>query len=269
MDKFQETDLALSLLLGGVIGMLVLAIGLVIFFVIYQKMIFRKRLERLDQDVAHQRTLLRASVAAQEMERERIAGDLHDGIGSLLSAVRLQLSHADEDGDDESRQDSIGIISEVIQNTRRITHDLLPPVLSKFGLFAAAEDLCERMERASGLKIDFSAPAQRSLSLTSEKGLYRVLQELLNNTLKHAGATQISVVFQRDAGAVIMIYSDNGSGFAADQTSVTSTAGIGLGMHSIQTRIELLEGKLTWSSPPGRGVQLDVVVPFTGEINPL
>ncbi|MGB3548902.1 MAG: sensor histidine kinase [Saprospiraceae bacterium] len=260
MDKFQETDLALSLLLGGVIGMLVLAIGLVVFFVIYQKMIFRKRLERLDREAANQRTLLRASVAVQEQERERIAGDLHDGIGSLLSAVRLQLSHANEAGNGNTRQEAIDIISEVIQNTRRITHDLLPPVLSKFGLFAAAEDLCERVEKASGLHIAFDAPAQRSLPLISEKALYRVLQELLNNTLKHAGATEISVTFARKTGAVTLVYTDNGKGFAVDQSS-PSIAGIGLGLHSIQTRIELIEGNLTWSSQPGRGTQLNVTVP--------
>jgi signal transduction histidine kinase len=117
----------------------------------YQRRILEEERKRVEKEKAHQMALLSAAVDVQETERRRIASDLHDDIGSLLSATRLYLQQLCIDASAEKtesiKKESLNILDEMIQNTRRITHDLLPPVLEKFGFQAAAEDLCERIEK--------------------------------------------------------------------------------------------------------------------------
>lgn len=266
MGDPAEVDFSLSLLLSGVIGMLLLAVALVVFFVVYQRRLYGQQILRKEEESRHQRELLAAAVEVQENERRRIAGDLHDDIGSLLSATRLFLQQLDPEGAKESnleiKEESLGIVSKMIQNTRRITHDLMPSELEKFGLFAAAEDLCTRLNRTGEVEVLFSAGPQQRFDGKQEVALYRVLQELVNNTLKHAKAERIEVDYTWQRNQLIFRYLDNGKGFDKEK-AIKQRGGAGLGLRNIESRITLIGGQLDYKTAPGKGLVVTTTVPIT------
>lgn len=255
----QITGPYLNLLLAGVGGLVLLSIGVISFFVIYQRRIFEQERGRAEQARLHQRQLLAAAVDVQEAERRRIASDLHDDIGSLLTATRLylrQIKPAQTDGrNDEIKRQSLCIVDEMISNTRRISHDLLPPTLEKFGLRAAAEDLCERINQAGGPRVRFRSNLDERIDRRTELGLFRALQELLNNTLKHAEAENVDVALHAGPQSLRFTYRDDGKGFSPAQ------AGGGLGLRSIESRANLLNATLALDSAPGRGLSVGITVP--------
>lgn len=236
---------------------------MVVFFVVYQRRLLAQQRQLQEEELRHQRTLLAAAVEVQESERRRIARDLHDEIGSLLTAARLYLRQIQRSGDpqrnDEIRREALNILDEIIQNTRRITHDLLPAELEKFGFIAAAEDLCERLNKSGGVLVVFSATINRRLPPQKELALYRVLQELLNNTLKHAEAQRIEIHADWLRGRFRFAYQDNGKGFAlSDQ--LTSLGG-GLGLRNIESRISLVGGSVSYQTAPGEGMAVSIDLP--------
>ncbi|MEL6391412.1 MAG: sensor histidine kinase [Bacteroidota bacterium] len=261
MDTLPEVTL--NVLLGGIITMLLLAFSLVIFFVLYQRRLFEQQNKIIDQERSHQRELLSAAVEIQESERRRIASDLHDDIGSLLSAARLYLKQlpVEEAEGEEIKSETLNIVSRTIRNTRRITHDLLPSELEKFGLSAAVEDLCQRLDRTDQLSVKFHSDLIHRLTDPCEIALFRVVQELANNTLKHAEATEIKVELTTQGDDFILRYTDNGKGF--DQEITTVRGGSGLGLRNIESRISLIDGTLYYETSSGAGLKVVITLPLT------
>lgn len=254
-------DRSVTFLLLGVLVMIVLSVSLVVFFVVYQRRIYAQEQLRLAGERTHQRNMLSAAVEVQESERRRIASDLHDGIGSLLSATRLYLRQLSTNTPVEQatsiRNSSLEILDEIISNTRRITHDLLPPVLEKFGFAAAAEDLCEKIAGSSGITVDCDLDANRRLKSEQEVALYRIVQELINNTLKHAAAKRITLAAQHDTERYQLRYTDNGKGF-----DLNKNAAAGLGLRNIESRVTVLNGELIWQTRPGHGLDIKISLPI-------
>ncbi|MFK8163574.1 MAG: sensor histidine kinase [Lewinella sp.] len=214
------------------------------------------------EEKSHQKDLLTAAVEVQETERRRIASDLHDDIGSLLSATRLYLRQLTPDATAERateiKDQALSILDEMIQNTRRITHDLLPPALEKFGFQAAAEDLCERIDGSGGLRVNFTSATEDRLAPKREIALYRVLQELLNNTMKHAKAKNVNVDISWGQEKFSFMYQDDGKGFDLD--TIKSK---GLGLRNIESRVSLIGGTLNSITSPGNGLRVDVLLPLS------
>lgn len=250
----------LNLLVGGVLGMILLSSALVIFFVVYQRRIFAQQQQREAEEKAHQQQLLVAAVEVQETERRRIAGDLHDEIGSLLSATRLYLGQLSTGATPEKmlaiKGQSLAIIDEMIQSTRRISHDLLPPALEKFGFQAAAEDLCEQVSNCDAITVNFHSLTDERVAAKSELALYRVLQELINNTIKHAGATTAEVTVKKKRTHFVLTYNDNGQGF--DPPTVDRA---GLGLRNIESRVALVGGSLETLTSVGKGLRVTIELP--------
>lgn len=258
-------ELTVSLLLVGIVTMLLLAVALIFFFVVYQKRLYGQQLESQRAREAHQRELLSAAVEIQENERRRIASDLHDDIGSLLSAARLYLRQlgtlATVEDNERIKQESLDIISKIIQNTRRITHDLLPSELEKFGLFAAAEDLCSRISRTGELFVNLVVvPSKQRFDPRKEVALYRVLQELISNTLKHADAKCIEVEYSWKKESLCFRYLDDGKGF--DPQIISTRGGTGLGLRNIESRISVIGGSLDYRTAPMEGLEVSIEVPI-------
>ena len=257
----QLTGEYVTLFLSGVGVLVFLSVMVVAFFVVYQRRLFAQERLRLAAEHIHQQQLLSAAVAVQETERKRIAGDLHDEIGSLLTATRLYLRQLTPGDPIERltmiRKQSLEIIDDMIQNTRRISHDLLPPALEKFGLQAATEDLCERFDKTPGIRVELRDTTQGTrLPREAELGLYRVVQELLNNSFKHARASLISVGLAETHRGFQLTYSDDGRGFDAD-----SLRSKGLGLRNIESRVSIIGGTLDYRTAPGKGLQVTIQLP--------
>jgi signal transduction histidine kinase len=216
-----------------------------------------------------QRQLLEAALEAQEAERRRLARDLHDEVGTMLALIKLQAGQWANGFPDQATpggelpvQNLKLKLDEVMNSVRRISHDLMPIMLTKYGLVQAIESLKRSLPAGSNLKVQFECnePMQR-VAERIELSLYRIVQELLTNTIKHAGATEACIKLMFEADTLKLVYTDNGKGFDFQDLSDKQSAGLGL--TNLQSRMALLNGTLTFSSENGTGVTIVATVPTT------
>lgn len=236
----------------------IVSIALIVFFYFSRKKIIQKELEKNDLILAHQKEQLHAVIITQEEERKRIAQDLHDDISSKLNVVSLNsylLTSANltEAETKEITANIINITAKALDNSRKIAHNLLPPVFDKFGLDAGVEELCEEFESSKSVKVTY----QNKIDFDqNEKNkhlhVFRILQELMNNSLRHGKASEISITFDNTNGIHNCFYKDNGIGFDSKNTINQK----GLGMKNIDSRISFLNGNIKISSEINKGVEV-------------
>lgn len=203
--------------------------------------------------------LLNAVFETQETERKRLAEDLHDSVGQVLSAIKLNLHRLDKiivnDDPKNLLLDTRKLADECIQEIRNIIHNVLPPVLTDFGLIDALQALCERLEHNTGIKITFTKelPNERFAS-EIEITLYRIAQELFGNAVKHSGATAIQLQLTRENGTLMMSFSDNGVGF--DPENIKH----GFGLKNLESRTQFINGKIHTYTKPHSGTLTTIKV---------
>lgn len=231
----------LHILLAGMIALFVLAWGYILIFVLYQKRMIAKDLQQQKLENNYQKKLLRSAIDSQETERKRIAHDLHDEIGALLTTSRLYVNQLGPGRSEEQMKavsDKINLLfNEMMSNIRRISHDLRPVVLENLGLTEAIENMRIGVQ-ASGIDFNFTHQITCTLSHEAELMVYRIIQELISNTLKHARASRIDLHIEEQGGRLHLSYADNGTGFDASKKSA------GLGLKSIETRLSLVEASM-------------------------
>ena len=260
----QGTETIAQVFLVSTLIMVAL-VGFIIFFVVvYQRRLLRQQRLLQEQEAAHQRQLLSASIQTQENERQRIARDLHDEIGAILSAVKMKVGQAKRKAKDLEAlapvlAETTDMLTDSIQNVRRISHALLPPLLDKFGLEAALKDLAEKSQSADGPVVRFVIEGEnRRLPQHQELGLYRVALEVLNNALKHAQATHIEVKLGFYPEQMVMEIKDNGIGFNVESKKASAS---GLGLKNIESRVLTIGGNWEFRSQKGEGTFIKVMVP--------
>jgi len=200
---------------------------------------------------------LNAMMHGQEEERNRIASDLHDRLGARLSSIKL-LFQSGQNGDSESLRDKLLInINEAIKETREISHNLSTDMLSRFGLETALKDIVRTINDAEKINADLSIYGlQKRLSLEIERNIYHIVLELINNTIKHAEAQQISIQISLVDDEINLFYEDDGKGF-----DVQNVVDSGLGMRSIYARINTINGAVYFNSKPGQGINVVMNIP--------
>jgi signal transduction histidine kinase len=213
----------------------------------------------LSQRVA--RDAFRRAVQAQELERQRLARELHDQTGQDLTSVLLELKAVEEAGDATERAEALASVRERVVETlhdvRRLAVELRPKALDDFGLVPALERLVDTFRERTGLRVELEARLNGRLSSDIETALYRIVQEALTNVVKHAQARAVSVVLARTGGAVTAVIEDDGEGFSPEAGSA------GLGLIGMRERLALLGGSLKLESSPGRGNALVAEVPLS------
>jgi signal transduction histidine kinase len=155
------------------------------------------------------------------------------------------------------------LLTEAIVETRRVSHELVPILLKDYGLQKAVEEFCSRFGR-TGIKLNCHCFSER-LSAPLEIALYRIAQELVNNIVKHSGATRAVLEVSKDGEFVYLDAQDNGKGIDRD-TLAGDRVGKGIGLRTIQDRVDLLGGRLAMESAPGKGTLITITLPL--ESNP-
>ena len=238
-----------SVMFFGTIGMLTLAVGLIVFIIFHQRKVIRYQgtLQRMEQD--QQRMLLNASIRLQEEERQRLAADLHDDAGPLLATARLYLNENLVNMDKASQLQSIynakQIIDDTIQLIRNISHSLMPPTLKNFGLESALNDLFQKISGSGSLNAScrFHDYKER-LKTEDELILFRVLQELVNNILKHSNSSFIHVTQNINGDRFFLRLHHDGRGLTQADFEKLNKSPVGLGLKNIQSRLKLLSGNI-------------------------
>jgi signal transduction histidine kinase len=237
----------------GTLGMVLLALSIFFFFVTYQKKMLKKQLELNETKAKQQEEILLNTISAQEKERKRIAQDLHDEVGAMLSVVKLNVGRIEKKSEEpmakELAAETKNYLDEVITQVRRISRSLLPPSLEKLGLFFALEELANWVNKADQLKIIcWKSGEQFRFESKKELAVFRIAQELLNNAIKHSGATfiYINARFSLDTTLMISI-TDNGKGFNLEEKINT-----GLGLKNLESRTQIIGAKFKMKSTPGK-----------------
>jgi len=249
------------------IVLIIVISGLLSFGLFYtryrkNKIIMEQKLRQLENE----KKLLAAQsiVEGQEQERKRIAYDLHDGIGILLSSARLQFSSIIEKVPEhkELLDRANKLMEQAAMDIRKISHNMMPGILTKFGLLEAAESLFDQFEDNPDMSATVNITGNPvRLTENAEIMLYRIVQELLNNTIKHASARNIALNFHFREKLQIQ-YSDDGCGFNLDEKIGSGT----FGLKSIQSRVNFLSGELTFESKTGKGFTCFIHVPIQNHI---
>jgi signal transduction histidine kinase len=271
MDQAENVGGLPELLVAGIIGMLILAMAIIVFFVIYQRRMLTQQEEMNRREAEYQKELLKANIQSQEVERKRIASDLHDSVGALLSATKMYLKQigVGKLGEDLGtiKQESIGLVEETIQNVRQISHNLLPPTLERFGFVAAVEDMAEKINQADSLIFHIDCLEPQRFELEKEVGLYRIIQELSNNTIKHAQASNINLSIDFSNNHLEIIYKDDGIGFKMEDKYDPSSRKKGLGLRSLESRATSLDANFEMQSQPGHGLSAKIIMPLNSTLS--
>ncbi|TPE44392.1 sensor histidine kinase [Pontibacter mangrovi] len=254
--------------------MLLLAVGIIVFVVLYQRRMLQHQEHLRQLQATKQQQLLQATFHAQEEERRRVARDLHDEVGAMLALIRLNLyqmmnsTACDDEGLHTSVQNMKQQLDDVLVSVRRISHDLMPVVLEKMGLGQAIEALRRNLTATGQLEMELRCNDKNKRLLPQhELVLYRMVQELLNNTLKHAKATKVTIDLHFGEKDIELLYKDNGVGFKLEKIVQEQQEKEGLGIMSLQSRAALLDGDIQITSAPGAGTAVAIKVPVATQPN--
>jgi len=209
------------------------------------------------------RDALRRVVDAQELERARLARELHDETGQALTSILLGLKHLDDVIETDDAREATAALRELVvttlQDVRRLAVELRPSALDDFGLVPAIERLAGTLAEQSELVVDLEARlGEQRLPAEAETALYRIVQEALTNVVKHASARRVSITLVRKQGFAVVVVEDDGLGFDPRTTRTGS-----LGFVGMRERVELVGGRLTVESAPGAGTTIAAEVPVT------
>lgn len=260
-NKTQELKISLrNLALLSMAVIVLLAAG--IAYALYNRQ--RLRLLRRQQEARLEQERLRAEaiINTEEQERQRLARELHDGVGQVLAAARRSLQRAGPalSGGPQAPADNhpLALLDESIAEVRQLSHAMMPPSLRNRSLTEALDELANRSSRNSGISIQTEWNNAYALQISANESLmiYRVIQELLGNAIRHAAAKEINIEMVHHGDSLNIIVSDDGSGF--DPAAITE----GTGLKNIQSRIGFIGGEVIVDTHPGQGTTCIIDVPL-------
>jgi two-component system, NarL family, sensor kinase len=239
----------------GTIGMLILAVGIVVFVIFHQRKVirFNEQLKQLEEE--KQQILLNASIRFQEEERNRIAADLHDDAGPLLATARLYLNENLVNKEKHEQLQSIyaakQIIDDAILLIRNISHSLMPPTLKNFGLESAVNDLFGKITGSGSINASARFHDYRiRLKVEQELLVFRIVQELVNNIFKHSNAGFIHLTQNVSGGRMYFRLHHDGNGILQADFEKLNTSALGLGLKNISSRVKVLQGRIFFEIDP-------------------
>jgi len=229
----------------------------------YNRRQLKQKALQQEQQLKQQDILTKAIVDAEENERKRIASDLHDGVGQLFSAVKMNLTglferiKMEREEDQFLAENTMALVDESCKEVRTISHQMMPNMLLRSGIASDLKSFIEKID-ADSLQVTLEATGfKNKLESNVETMLYRVIQETINNVIKHAKATRLDILLTRNEDGISAKIADNGIGF--DTAQIGQATGIGL--KNIATRIEYLKGSISYNSVLGGGTTVNIEVP--------
>ena len=257
-NQLKQKSTFIYFLSAGVIAMLIISL------LIYRNYRNRQKLQQAkieELETEKQLTATEAVLKGEEQERTRLAKDLHDGLGGMLSGIKFSLSNMKENlimtpGNAQAFERSIDMLDSSIREMRRVAHSMMPEVLMKYGLDTAVKEYCNEIGRSGVLRINYQSVGMTGVNpeQITAVTVYRIVQELVNNSIKHAAAKNVLVQlhFSPKEKQLAITVEDDGKGF--DTTLLKQSTGIG--WSNIQNRVEFLKGKLDVNSSIGKGTSV-------------
>jgi two-component system, NarL family, sensor kinase len=232
-------------------------VGVIIAYFIVSIIRQQRRTVRL-----YKQSLL-TEITTLEKERSRMASDLHDEVGPLLSAIKLRIGSLDIHGeeDEEEVRKTETQLDTLIKRMREISFDLMPTSLTRKGLAAALNEFIEYCSKSNVLKISFKY-VDIQLTQAQSINLYRIVQEIIHNTIKHAEALELLIELKKEKNKIVLATKDNGKGFDYEEKSGEAK---GLGLQNLLRRSEIIGGKMFFESKKGKGTTYIFEIPTTAD----
>lgn len=252
-ERQQESDEITLWIIVAVLAMVGLAILVILISRIAMNRISQEQEKLRDIEKAHQRNLLENTMMVQERERKRLAGELHDDLSSLLNVLRLQLYRTQKQ--DPDKEQNLVLLDKAIDISRNISHELYPPMLTEFGLLETINDFLHPL--MGSYKIEFRVGEYASIPSDDQWALqlFRIVQELISNMVKHAQCTKLSFLLRISPSYTALLFSDNGKGFDIEASKT------GLGLSNIESRVRVLDGTYRIVSKPKLGTRTLILIP--------
>lgn len=262
MDSTQDR-LILNVVLIAIAIIFVFTMAVIIFFSAYRKRIYEQQCLQREKEQAYQKDLLATSIISQENERYRIAKELHDDIGAMLTTTKVYFEQLSiETTPEEAAQLTARVnhlLEDLIDSTRSISQNLSPVVLEKLGLIEALDSLLKTIAESGKIKTRFTFNRLPELSKEQGLNLYRIVQELIANTLKHANASMLQLDLDLRQDALVLTYTDNGRGIQEDLLKTKK----GIGTKNIESRVSIVEGEIVYATnQDGSGLRVTIAVPL-------
>ncbi len=246
-----------------VAGLIVLLAFLVVSgFYIYKRRQIKNQLEIQATILKEQEESSKAILIAEDRERSRISAELHDGVGQLMSAAKMNLSafeteiNFNSDAQKKSFNNLLSLIDEGCREVRNVSHQMMPGALEKFGLERALKEMVQQID-TKVLNIDLHVEGfENKTNDHINNILYRVIQEGINNTLKHARASELHISLEKDAEGIRLTIEDNGIGFDTTQKGKN-----GIGLENIYSRVQYLKGSIDVDSKENEGTLIAIFIP--------
>ena len=251
----QKSTLNYFLVGGGITLLLILLLS-------YRTYKQKQKLQQQrigELETQQQLTATEAVLKGEEQERTRLAKDLHDGLGGMLSGIKYSFNTMKGNlimtpDNTQAFERSMDMLDSSIKEMRRVAHNMMPEAFVKFGLDTALKDFCADINQSGALKINYQSIGLEHavIDQTTAITIYRIVQELINNTLKHSAATNAIVQVTKSDDQIAVTVEDDGKGF---DTAILQGAR-GIGWSNIQSRVDFLKGKLDINSQPGKGTSV-------------
>lgn len=256
--QLQRRKTLIYILIGAAAALLIFS------FLAYRNYNHRKKLQqqRINElETQQQLTATEAILKGEEQERTRLAKDLHDGLGGMLSGIKFSFQTMKGNmvmtpDNQHAFERSMDMLDSSIKEMRRVAHNMMPEALVKFGLNTALKDFCNDINQSGVLRVNYQSIGleNEEVEQTTAVNIYRIVQELINNTLKHAAAKSAIVQVSKKGDSFSITVEDDGKGFDPD----VSKTGNGIGWTNIRSRVEYMKGHCDVQSEPGKGVSVHI-----------
>ena len=235
---------------------MLMAFSVVFFVLLYRRKVLENQLEIQEVKTRHQQEMLNATLKSQEAERNRLGTELHDSVGAMLSSIKLNLQVVKRKDGVQSLGPVLGHLDETITQVRSISHQMIPIILKKYGIRKAVEDLFEKTTNEE-LTIEVASWHEPCLEEEDALMLYRIIQELLNNSIKHAKAKKIWLsIRETELSQLEIRYWDDGIGFPSEVLENSD----GMGLLNIKNRAQAIQAKAKFSNNTEGGAQVNLVL---------
>lgn len=252
MENIKEIDLIITVILGTLV-MFLMVVVIVWAVIKYQQRVLQQQEVLRENEKKYQVSLLEANISATEKERESVAKNIHDDVGTILNVIKLNQSRVKKNIDDKELITEIiatnnQLLNEIIENVRAISNNLISPTLSKFGFEEALKTVCRQINESKEVYIELNSPGDlKRLESISELTLFRTCKEVINNILKHSGAKNVKINILHLGTILSIAFLFDGKGINDEDITKLIENNKGLGLKSILGRVQMLKGSINYS----------------------
>lgn len=251
-------------ILAAMSASVLLCVAILLFYLKYKKNMLHQQYLLQVAEVQYQKALLHAVISSQERERKRIGMDLHDEVGSVLASLRMMIEHYNTGGHEVLTATAFNAqckttIDSIMMQVRNISHNLSPLVNSTYGFYDALQDFCEGINKTGKLSVRLdgtAAVAEVMLGDETALALYRVLTELISNTIRHSGAGTVILGLSVAEGCLLIDYRDDGTGFAPAPEHK------GMGLRNIESRLDMIGATYVMDNSNTGGFHTRITLPL-------